>query len=150
MSSKAAASDRDPKAPVPSHEVFGPTIEANREGLIVANISYGLPFDDAIVKHVGSDAKVHVLASKTLSEKTKSLDRLKAALGTRVKGVRVGITPHTIFQECLEVTDEAKAVGADTIITLGAGSLTDAAKLVCKACKALTTSAQSRSSKSTW
>lgn len=133
MSSDAAASDRDPQAPVPSQEVFGPTMKADREDLIIPNISYGLPFDKAIVNHVGSDAKVYVLASKTLSEKTNSLDRLKAALGTRVKGIRVGMTPHTIFQECLEVTDEAKAVGADTIITLGAGSLSDAAKFMCKA-----------------
>lgn len=133
MSSDAAASDRDPQAPVPSQEVFGPTIKADREDLIIPNISYGLPFDKAIVNHVGSDAKVYVLASKTLSEKTNSLDRLKAALGTRVKGIRVGMTPHTVFQECLEVTDEAKAVGADTIITLGAGSLSDAAKFMCKA-----------------
>jgi alcohol dehydrogenase class IV len=133
MSSKAAASERDPKAPVPSHEVFGPTIEVNREDLVIPKISYGLPFDKAIVKHVGSDAKVYVLASKTLSEKTNNLDRLKSALGTRVKGIRVGMTPHTIFKECLEVTGEAKAAGADTIVTLGAGSLTDAAKFVCKA-----------------
>lgn len=133
MSSDAAASDRDPQAPVPSQEVFGPTIKADREDLIIPNISYGLPFEKAIVNHVGSDAKVYVLASKTLSEKTNSLDRLKAALGTRVKGIRVGMTPHTVFQECLEVTDEAKAVEADTIITLGAGSLSDAAKFMCKA-----------------
>lgn len=133
MPSKASASDRDPRAPVPSQEVFGPTIKAGREGLTIPKISYGLPFDKAIINHVGPDAKVYVLASKTLSEKTNSLDLLKAALGDRMKGLRIGMTPHTIFQECLEVTDEAKAVGADTIVTLGAGSLSDAAKFVCKA-----------------
>lgn len=133
MTSKAAASDRDPQAPVPSQEVFGPTIEADGKDLDVPKISYGLPFDEAIVQHVAPNAKVYVLASKTLSEKTNSLDRLKAALGTRLKGVRVGMTPHTMFQECLEVTDEARKIEADTIVTLGAGSLSDAAKFVCKA-----------------
>ncbi|KAG6360849.1 hypothetical protein INS49_011916 [Diaporthe citri] len=133
MSSKAAASGRDPQAPVPSQEVFGSTIKAHRKDPVIPNISYGLPFDKAIVNHVGPDAKVYVLASKTLSEKTNSLDRLKTALGTRVKGTRVGMTPHTIFQECLEVTGEAKTVGADTIVTLGAGSLSDAARFVRKA-----------------
>lgn len=133
MYSEAVAPGRDPQAPVPSQEVFGPTIKAERKGLVIPNISYGLPFDKAIVNHVGPDAKVYVLASKTLSEKTDSLDRLKAALGSCVKGVRVGMTPHTIFQECLEVTDEARKAGADTIVTLGAGSLSDAAKFVCKA-----------------
>lgn len=133
MTSKAAASDRDPQAPVPSQEVFGPTIEADTKDLSIPKISYGLPFDEAIANHVAPNAKVYLLASKTLSEKTDSLDRLKAALGPRVKGVRTGMTPHTIFQECLGVTENAKAVGADTIVTLGAGSLSDAAKFVCKA-----------------
>lgn len=133
MTSKAAASDRDPQAPVPSQEVFGPTIEADGKDLSIPKISYGLPFDEAIVQHVAPNAKVYVLASKTISEKTNSLDRLKTALGARVKGVRVGMTPHTMFQECLEVTDEARKIEADTIVTLGAGSLSDAAKFVCKA-----------------
>lgn len=133
MTSKAAASDRDPQAPVPSQEVFGPTIEADGKDLSIPKISYGLPFDKAVVQHVAPNAKVYVLASKTLSEKTNSLDRLKTALGARVNGVRVGMTPHTMFQECLEVTDEARKVEADTIVTLGAGSLSDAAKFVCKA-----------------
>lgn len=127
MTSKAAALNRDPQAPVPSQEVFGPTIEADARNLSIPKISYGLPFDEAIVNHVATNAKVYLLASKTLSEKTHSLNRLKAALGPRVKGVRTGMTPHTIFQE------NAKAVGADTIVTLGAGSLSDAAKFVCKA-----------------
>lgn len=111
MSSKAAASDRDRETLVPSHEIFGPTTEADHEGLITPNISYGLPLDEAMVKHMASDSKVYVPASKTLSEKTNSLGRLKAALGNRVKGLRVGITPHTVFQKCLEVTDRLSQSG---------------------------------------
>ncbi|KIW09423.1 hypothetical protein, variant [Verruconis gallopava] len=38
--------------------------------------------------------------------------------------------PHTYWSEVLEIADECRACNADLIITLGAGSLTDAAKIV--------------------
>ena len=38
--------------------------------------------------------------------------------------------PHTLWSEVLEVTQDALEKDADLLITLGAGSLTDAAKIV--------------------
>lgn len=133
MASEGTAYGRDPTAPVPDQEVFGPSISTDRKNLTIPNISYGLPFDKAIIKHVAQDARVYILASKSLAEQTDNLNRLKRALGDRIKGIRVGMTPHTLFQECCEATAEAKRVEADTVVTLGAGSLSDAAKFVCKA-----------------
>lgn len=40
------------------------------------------------------------------------------------------MTPHTLWSEVLQVTEEARKEQTDVIVTLGAGSLTDAAKIV--------------------
>jgi alcohol dehydrogenase class IV len=38
--------------------------------------------------------------------------------------------PHTLWSEILEIVAEARSSKADLLLTLGAGSLTDAAKIV--------------------
>ncbi|KZT50635.1 hypothetical protein CALCODRAFT_488561 [Calocera cornea HHB12733] len=40
------------------------------------------------------------------------------------------MTSHTLWRECVDVTNECRELGADLIVALGGGSLTDAAKLV--------------------
>ena len=45
-------------------------------------------------------------------------------------GVRKGITPHTPWSEVLQITKECREAGADAVVTLGAGSITDGCKLV--------------------
>lgn len=120
---RSSASD-----PVPTEEIFGPVHDF--PGLPASIISYGLPFDKAVAKHIGPDKRVFVLASKSLAAKTPHLDRLQSALGPRLAGVHIGITSHTLFQECLALAAEARAARPDVILTLGAGSLTDAAKFV--------------------
>jgi len=47
-----------------------------------------------------------------------------------VVGVKKGMRPHTPWTQIIEIANEARAENADCIITLGAGSLTDGAKLV--------------------
>jgi alcohol dehydrogenase class IV len=69
-----------------------------------------------------------------IGQNTKDLDDLKAALGDRVAGVRIGMTPQTLWSEVLEITKDSRAANADLLITLGGGSLTDAAKLVSFVC----------------
>jgi alcohol dehydrogenase class IV len=99
----------------------------------IPHISYGLPFPETCKKHAEETFKstrIYVIASKTLSNNSDALTRLKEALGDRVVGVRVGMTPHTLWSECLEVTEECRELHVDLLVTLGAGSLTDAAKIV--------------------
>jgi alcohol dehydrogenase class IV len=62
------------------------------------------------------------------------LDDLKAALGDKVVGVHIGMTPQTPWSEVLEITKDSRAANADLLITLGGGSLTDAAELVSFVC----------------
>jgi alcohol dehydrogenase class IV len=96
-------------------------------------LSYNLPFDEACAKHVEGTFKakrVYILASGSLCRNTDYVTRLQRALGDRVAGLREGMTPHTLWSEVLEVTEECRRLRADLIVTIGGGSLTDAAKIV--------------------
>lgn len=96
-------------------------------------ISYGLRFPEACLRHCRdtfASSRVYIICSKTLSEKTDALKRLTSALGSRVAGVRIGINPHTPVAQVIEVVNDAQGRDIDCLVTLGAGSLTDAAKLV--------------------
>jgi alcohol dehydrogenase class IV len=105
------------------------------------HVSYNLAFDKAATKHVvetfAAD-RVYILASGSLCRNTKFVQQLQDALGRRVAGVRKGMTPHTLWSEVLEVVEECRRVKADLLITIGGGSLTDAAKLVALVCDAWT------------
>jgi alcohol dehydrogenase class IV len=97
-------------------------------------ISYGLPFPQACAKHAKETlgcSKVYVICSGSLSRNTDVLARLEAALGKdHLVGVRKGMKPHTMFSELLEVAADVEQSGADCIITVGGGSLVDAAKYI--------------------
>jgi len=99
-------------------------------------ISYGLRFPEACAKHVGETfraLRVYILVSRSLASNTSSLEDLKAALGSKVVGVKIGMESHTLWSECVEVTNECRELEVDLLVTLGGGSLTDAAKLVAMA-----------------
>ncbi|KAI1754147.1 putative Fe-containing alcohol dehydrogenase [Xylaria castorea] len=96
-------------------------------------LSHGAPFTTSLLSHIDNTippGKIYVIASASLAKNTPHLDSLKDALGARLAGLRVGMRPHTFWSEVLEITDDVRRLGADCIVTLGAGSLTDAAKIV--------------------
>ncbi|GKU05530.1 alcohol dehydrogenase [Fusarium langsethiae] len=96
-------------------------------------VSYGLLFPKAALAHCQGDlssSRVYVICSKTLATKTDALQRLSSALGGRIVGTRIGISPHTPLAEVAETVQDSKGLGIDSIVTLGAGSITDAAKIV--------------------
>lgn len=97
-------------------------------------LSYGLPFPSSAARHVTdtfSKSRVYVICSGSLSRNTDALDRLTSALGKdKVAGVRKGMKTHTLWSEVLEIVNDARETQADLLLTLGAGSLTDGAKIV--------------------
>ncbi|PYI12630.1 Fe-containing alcohol dehydrogenase [Aspergillus sclerotiicarbonarius CBS 121057] len=96
-------------------------------------VSHGLPFEEACTKHLKSTlgcSKAFVVASGSLSRQTDALTRLGHAIGAMVVGTRQGLQPHTLLPEVLELAAQVKASGADCLITLGGGTLVDAAKIV--------------------
>lgn len=101
-------------------------------------LSYGIEFPAAAARHVSETfqaSRVYVICSGSLSRNTDALDRLTDALGSdNVVGCRVGMQSHTLWSEVLEIVDDARKVHADLILTLGAGSLTDGAKIIALVC----------------
>lgn len=101
-------------------------------------ISYGLPYFEACAKHVRKTfhaSRVYVLASGSLSKNTDAVSKLEETLESQVgKGAFVGVTKgirsHSYYSDILQIVQEAKSANADCLVTLGAGSLTDAAKVV--------------------
>lgn len=58
------------------------------------------------------------------------MDRLSDALGSKLVGHRIGMTSHTLWSEVLQITKDTRTLEADAILTVGAGSLTDGAKII--------------------
>lgn len=116
------------------NEFFGSeTFQPAYEGRDIPGLSYGLRFEEACAKHTKrlDVSRVYLLVSKSLATKTDTLQRLKHALQDRIIGVRVGIGAHTPIAECVEMINELRGLGgADCIVTVGGGSVTDAGKLV--------------------
>jgi alcohol dehydrogenase class IV len=117
----------------PSSKVSG---TAETSSLVSPYVSYGLPYTEACAKHVTKtfkSSRVYIIASGTLSRETDRVERLIEALtqqGVEVVGVKKGMRPHTPWTQIIEIASEARAGNADCIVTLGAGSLTDGAKIV--------------------
>ncbi|KAJ7448519.1 hypothetical protein FB451DRAFT_1532744 [Mycena latifolia] len=108
---------------VATHEVFNNA----------CNISYGLPFHEACAKHAEDTFHAHrvfVISSGTLARSTSALKDLERALGSKFAGVKYGLKAHTYLDEIIAIMEECRALNVDLIVTLGGGSLTDAAKMV--------------------
>ena len=71
-----------------------------------------------------------MLASGTLARETDTVDCLRAMLGNRLAGVCAKIGAHTPRIDVVAAANAACEAGADLIVTLGGGSVTDAATMV--------------------
>ncbi len=96
------------------------------------NIVFGVPFAEALkeeVERTGAHA-AFLLASGTLARETDMVEQVRRALGNRLAGVCARIGAHTPRIDVVAAANAARAAGADLIVTLGGGSVTDAAKMV--------------------
>ena len=101
------------------------------------HISTGIPFPEACAHHIKDTfhaSKVYIIISNSIS-KTSNFTSLQERLGDLVVGVRYGIKPHTPWDDVLEIVQDMREKEADIIVTLGAGSLTDGAKVISFVCK---------------
>jgi maleylacetate reductase len=96
------------------------------------SVVFGKPFSEALAQEVdGLDARaVFVLASGTLSRETKLVERLRQTLGNRFAGLCAKIGAHTPRIDVVAAANSTRDSGTDLIVTLGGGSVTDAAKMV--------------------
>lgn len=94
-------------------------------------VSYGLAYPEACAKHVKDlkASRVYVIVSNSLAKNGDNLQRLERALGEgNIAGVRVGMKPHTLYSEVIEIANELHQLEVDCLITLGGGSLIDGGK----------------------
>jgi maleylacetate reductase len=96
------------------------------------SVVFGKPFAEALAQEVDrAEARsVFILASSTLARETDTVDRLRGVLGNRLAGVCAKIGAHTPRIDVVAAANAAREAGADLIVTLGGGSVTDAAKMV--------------------
>jgi maleylacetate reductase len=95
-------------------------------------VIYGVPYAEALAQEVDRlEARaVFVLASGTLSRESDLVERLRRVLGNRFAGLCTKIGAHTPRVDVVAAANGAREAGADLLVTLGGGSVTDAAKMV--------------------
>jgi alcohol dehydrogenase class IV len=95
-------------------------------------VVYGQPAADALaaqLDRIGAQRAL-LMVSGTLSRTTDEIAKIKDALGGRCAGVFDAMPAHTPRAAVIAATEQARAIQADIIVTVGGGSITDAAKAV--------------------
>ena len=95
-------------------------------------VVFGKPAAEAVAEEARRlrATRVFLMVSSSLNRNTEEIARVKAALGNRCAAVWDGMPPHTPRSAVLRATEQARAVEADLIVTIGGGSITDGAKAV--------------------
>jgi maleylacetate reductase len=93
-------------------------------------VLFGQPAAPAIAE-LAKDARcVFLMVSGTLNRETDEIDKVRRALGNRCVGVFDKMLPHTPRSAVIAAAEQAREARADLIVTIGGGSITDAAKAV--------------------
>ena len=74
--------------------------------------------------------RVFLMVSGTLNRETDEIAKIQAALGNFCAGVFDKMPAHTPRQAVIAAANQARDAGADLIVTVGGGSITDGAKTV--------------------
>ena len=95
-------------------------------------VIYGVAFAEALAQEIDlvGAHNVYVLASATLARETDAMDQVRQVLGNRFAGLAPKIGAHTPRNDVVAAANGARAAGADLLLTIGGGSVTDAAKMV--------------------
>jgi maleylacetate reductase len=74
--------------------------------------------------------RAFLMVSGTLNRQTDEIEKIRTALGPRCVGTFDAMPPHTPREAVIAAAGEARGAGADIIVTVGGGSITDGAKAV--------------------
>jgi maleylacetate reductase len=95
-------------------------------------VIFGVPAAQAVAdlaRRAGAE-RVLLMVSGTLNRETEEITRIRAALGNTCAAVFDRMPPHTPRKAVIEAAEMAREANADMIVTVGGGSITDAAKAV--------------------
>jgi maleylacetate reductase len=93
-------------------------------------VLFGQPAALAIAELAKDAQHVFLMVSGTLNRETDEIDKVRRALGNRCIGVFDKMPPHTPRSAVIAAAEQARETRADLIVTIGGGSITDAAKAV--------------------
>ena len=74
--------------------------------------------------------KIFIVASSTLSKKTKEIEKIKDILGSKLVGIFDRCKEHSPIENVLECAKEVKKANPDIILTIGGGTPIDTVKVV--------------------
>ncbi len=95
-------------------------------------VVYGKPANEAVadlVKRQGAE-RVFLMVSGTLNRETDEVGQVRRALGNKCVGTFDRMPAHSPRSAVIAAAGQARDAGADLIVTLGGGSITDGAKAV--------------------
>jgi maleylacetate reductase len=95
-------------------------------------VVFGRPAAEALgeeVSRLGAE-RVFLMASGTLNRSTNEIAKLQQALGPRFAGIFDRMPPHTPRSAVIAAASAAREAGADLLVTIGGGSVTDGGKAV--------------------
>jgi maleylacetate reductase len=95
-------------------------------------VRFGIPAAEAVAEQASRSGaeRVFLMVSGTLSRTTKEIERIRGSLGNRCAGVFDRMPAHSPRHAVIAAAESARAAGTDLIVTVGGGSVTDAAKVV--------------------
>ena len=95
-------------------------------------VVFGQPAAAAVVGEMDrlKASRAFLMVSGTLRRETDEIEKIARALGPRSAAIFDAMPQHTPREAVIAAAEEARAAGADLIVTVGGGSITDGAKAV--------------------
>lgn len=95
-------------------------------------VVFGRPASEAIVEQLDRlrASRAFLMVSGTLNRETNTIANIRRALGSRCVATFDAMPAHTPRAAVIAATEQARTAGADIIVTVGGGSITDGAKAV--------------------
>ena len=95
-------------------------------------VVFGQPAAEAVAAQLDRLhlSRAFLMVSGTLNRNTDEIEKIRKSLGGRYVGSFDAMPPHTPREAVVAAAVQARAAGADIIVTVGGGSITDGAKAV--------------------
>jgi maleylacetate reductase len=95
-------------------------------------VVFGVAAADAVAAQMDRlhAARAFLMVSGTLNRSTDEIEKIRARIGPRCVATFDAMPPHTPREAVIAAAAQARAAGADLIVTVGGGSITDGAKAV--------------------